>query len=706
MTTSTQIFGDVVATTMQESDIPDIFDVLEGGENDSAVKFLLGFSAEEAEQVQHQVRVQQQQLLTTTSAPPTASATTAAIFSISGPARKKSIAGAGDSEQGLTKEGKPRKRDPVDPNRCIFSCDSCAKAFTTKFNLKRHINLHCNKSKEAGVPVQGPPSASMPSRKRREAEIASGLASPTTATSSSPKSPKKKSPSKGLKQRPKSNSTSKPSMKGFVTLPAISSSSAAATVMTTTTSIPVMSSPQTVVLDQSRLKPLPPFQSSGSNMLPTAYTSGTLSTLQATVSQQQQQQPVGVIPHPHPVPQQPPQQQYRQLQQRVIQQNTFQAAPTTSVRMVQSLAPQQQLQLSNQPQHQQQQMQQGQFFPQRIVRFVHPQQQVISQGSVPFFQQGVQRTSVYQAIPVSIVSTTGPRGIISRTIQLPQQPLPVIETVSNSRPQFKPMTLNQQTSAAPTMTTSTNGQMPMLATSVSTFMPMQQQQQRVYIQQPSSEMFVPSTTSASLSTPTTNLRTSSFLPMSSLPSVSLDSDLSCPPDEIFDSEDGGDATNNDNDFENASASAVKSLPGVSSSADKNSLNSLSESNDLSDVNTFFDVSIESNNTELTGVSRTPLNLPTNRPRGILLEIPRGWVRKLVTTGKGPRVFYYNTMGKKFSNPDEINQYFLRLGQTVKPGLFNFEPSKSLEDVSVHFLNGKPVSETPTTDSHPMPIVST
>lgn len=173
--------------------------------------------------------------------------------------------------------------------------------------------------------------------------------------------------------------------------------------------------------------------------------------------------------------------------------------------------------------------------------------------------------------------------------------------------------------------------------------------------------------------------------MSSLPSVSLDSDLSCPPDEIFDSEDGGDATNNDNDFENASASAVKSLPGVSSSADKNSLNSLSESNDLSDVNTFFDVSIESNNTELTGVSRTPLNLPTNRPRGILLEIPRGWVRKLVTTGKGPRVFYYNTMGKKFSCKEDVDQYFGRLGQTVKPGLFNFEPPKISEDEG--HLNG-------------------
>ncbi len=32
---------------MQEVDIPDIFDVLEGGEDENAVKFLLGFAAEE-----------------------------------------------------------------------------------------------------------------------------------------------------------------------------------------------------------------------------------------------------------------------------------------------------------------------------------------------------------------------------------------------------------------------------------------------------------------------------------------------------------------------------------------------------------------------------------------------------------------------------------------------------------------------------------
>ena len=37
------------------------------------------------------------------------------------------------------------------------------------------------------------------------------------------------------------------------------------------------------------------------------------------------------------------------------------------------------------------------------------------------------------------------------------------------------------------------------------------------------------------------------------------------------------------------------------------------------------------------------------------------------------------MGKKFSSQDEINQYFSRLGQTVRPGLFNFDPPKLVDE---------------------------
>ena len=37
------------------------------------------------------------------------------------------------------------------------------------------------------------------------------------------------------------------------------------------------------------------------------------------------------------------------------------------------------------------------------------------------------------------------------------------------------------------------------------------------------------------------------------------------------------------------------------------------------------------------------------------------------------------MGKKFSSQEEINQYFSRLGQTVRPGLFNFDPPKLVDE---------------------------
>ena len=39
------------------------------------------------------------------------------------------------------------------PTRYFYDL-SCGKSFTTKFNLKRHINMHCHKSREQGVPIQ------------------------------------------------------------------------------------------------------------------------------------------------------------------------------------------------------------------------------------------------------------------------------------------------------------------------------------------------------------------------------------------------------------------------------------------------------------------------------------------------------------------------------------------------------------------------
>ena len=49
--------------------------------------------------------------------------------------------------------GLGKKRD-TSGTKAIHNCDSCGKSFTTKFNLKRHINMHCHKSRENGVPIQ------------------------------------------------------------------------------------------------------------------------------------------------------------------------------------------------------------------------------------------------------------------------------------------------------------------------------------------------------------------------------------------------------------------------------------------------------------------------------------------------------------------------------------------------------------------------
>lgn len=86
------------------------------------------------------------------------------------------------------------------------------------------------------------------------------------------------------------------------------------------------------------------------------------------------------------------------------------------------------------------------------------------------------------------------------------------------------------------------------------------------------------------------------------------------------------------------------------------------------------VTSESNKSsmDLDDGSNAALNLPSNPKREQLQEIPRGWLRKIITTGKvadQPKVYYYNTVGKKFSCQEEIDQYFSRLGQTVRPGWY-------------------------------------
>ena len=60
------------------------------------------------------------------------------------------------------------------------------------------------------------------------------------------------------------------------------------------------------------------------------------------------------------------------------------------------------------------------------------------------------------------------------------------------------------------------------------------------------------------------------------------------------------------------------------------------------------------------LANTASLLPSNRFHGQLTSIPKGWLRKVVTTSKGfQQVFYYNPVGKRFSCQEEIDQYFAR-----------------------------------------------
>lgn len=147
------------------AEIPDIFDVLEGGEDEGTVRFLLGFNGEDAgvsllggvdgfsgmESVDKYVADDLNINMTNTYLPP--------ITHGPPPPPTRSPVIIRQAQSSINK-----KRD-TSGSRAIHNCDSCGKSFTTKFNLKRHINMHCHKSKENGIPIQGPPSASAPAKK-------------------------------------------------------------------------------------------------------------------------------------------------------------------------------------------------------------------------------------------------------------------------------------------------------------------------------------------------------------------------------------------------------------------------------------------------------------------------------------------------------------------------------------------------------------
>jgi len=149
------------------AEIPDIFDVLEGGEDEGTVRFLLGFNGEDPGAgllgevdgfagMENEMKYVADGLnisMGNTYLPPISQSHGAP------PPPTRSPVIIRQAQSSINK-----KRD-TSGSKAIHNCDSCGKSFTTKFNLKRHINMHCHKSKENGVPVQGPPSASAPAKK-------------------------------------------------------------------------------------------------------------------------------------------------------------------------------------------------------------------------------------------------------------------------------------------------------------------------------------------------------------------------------------------------------------------------------------------------------------------------------------------------------------------------------------------------------------
>ena len=64
----------------------------------------------------------------------------------------------------------------------------------------------------------------------------------------------------------------------------------------------------------------------------------------------------------------------------------------------------------------------------------------------------------------------------------------------------------------------------------------------------------------------------------------------------------------------------------------------------------------------------------------LFQMPRGWVRKIVTSGTGAslqrNVCYLSPAGQRFSSLEEVQRHF---GQAVMPGVFNFDPPQLVDE---------------------------
>ena len=440
----------------------------------------------------------------------------------------------------LTAAGTPRKREPVDPSRCIYACENCRKAFTTKFNLKRHINMHCLKSRELGVPLQGPPSASQPSRKRSE---------PVAVKPVDDKAKKVK------KAAP--NSTIQIST------------------MTEASHVPTKTTPTTILRN------------------------GNICTFssQQPVSYQLSGKPGGgvqltTVPKPsgewtsnHEAPAATRVLSFIQplrIQPQTTSVGGGSLVQPDMIKVIRGLTP------VNQPQ--------GNQSGHKVLRVI-PNAVVTNAGGQdrPTSGEGYQLTR-----PVShqIYQQQTSNGRITLThkqpIRFPQQPVP-IEQAFNGRQ----IIFNSNVTATP-------------------------------VERKPSAAPPPAVVVNSLAT----------TPLSVIPSQHEIGKV--PPDNLFEEE----------EEEDNSSSSVAS-------------EALEEPAELNELDGEEDCKQEAKST----ISL----LPANGSQGVLTSIPEGWIRKVVMSESGfQKVFYYNKNGKKFSNMDDVNQYFAKLGySTTASGLFKF-----------------------------------
>jgi len=398
-----------------------------------------------------------------------------------------------------------------------------------------------------------------------------------------------------------------------------------------------------------------------------------------------------------------------------------QSLPESTIRMIQNLGPL----IAHTPTKQQQgdQNKPQQMFQSRVVQLLSPNQKQLQQATIVGHIQGnngpipiLQRppnTGALHAIPLASLIHQGGKQVLGKQIQLPQQPLSAAPTSYQLPQQPIPVLQSMQnvSQLKPVTTAASSGQLPALAANISSIMPnfaataVATHQRATFKQQHTSE------NQTSLSTPVTYVSASySTTIANGTTTISpANLDYSCPPEELFDSEDGEAPTT---PTKVNTPTTLSSANGLSNTHARNyttnhhsvvSPDTLPDSHDFEmrddesdkDDNDMTDgkkraVERQSNETNPAkivvtssgmsvnqssryGVTTSNLNLPSNPQRGELQEIPKGWLRKVVLVLGRQKVFYYNTVGKKFSNQDEIEQYFARLGQTVKTGLFSFEP---------------------------------